>query len=175
MVEKTRGLILRVYPLTETSLIVDWLTADFGRISTVAKGARRTQSPFRGKLDLFYLADLAFMRSKRSELHTLREVNLLETHPFLRKDIHALHQASYCTRLLVQATEKETPLLELYELLTRTVNQISAREVLLFEVALLSELGLAPDEGLNADELGRFILYHLGKIPPGREAALANH
>ena len=34
-------MILRTRPLTETSLIVHWLTRDFGRISTVAKGARR--------------------------------------------------------------------------------------------------------------------------------------
>ena len=40
MDERARGLVLRVYPLTETSLIVNWLTEEFGRLSTVAKGAR---------------------------------------------------------------------------------------------------------------------------------------
>ena len=174
MVEKTRGLILRVLPLTETSLIVDWLTPDFGRISTAAKGARGAKSPFRGKLDLFYLGDFTFARSKRSELHTLREVKVIETHSFLRKDLHALQQASYCARLLVQATEKETPLPELFELLVETVKQISAATVVRFEVTLLTELGLAPDEGLNAEQLGRFIVYHLGKVPPGRGEALAS-
>ena len=84
MVERSQGLILRTRPLTETSLIVHWLTPDFGRIATVAKGARRSSSPFRGKLDLFYLADLSFSRSRRSELHTLREVVLRKTHSALR-------------------------------------------------------------------------------------------
>src|SRR5262245_38784260 len=116
MVEKTRGLIIRILPLTESSLIVDWLTPDFGRISTVAKGARRPKALFHGKLDLFYLTEFSFARSARSELHTLREVKLVETHSALRRDIHALQQAAYCARLLVQATEKETPLPELFEL-----------------------------------------------------------
>jgi len=49
MDERAQGLVLRVYPLTETSLIVRWLTRELGRISTVAKGARRPKSPFRGK------------------------------------------------------------------------------------------------------------------------------
>jgi DNA repair protein RecO (recombination protein O) len=173
MVEKTRGLILRVLPLTETSLIVDWLTPDFGRISTAAKGARRTNSPFRGKLDLFFLADFTFVRSKRSELHTLREVKVIERHPALRTDIHALQQASYCARLLVQATEKETPLPELFELMTQTVARISTQSVLDFEVSLLTELGLAPDRGLTPTQLGRFIIYHLGKTPAGRDKALS--
>jgi DNA repair protein RecO (recombination protein O) len=172
MVEKTRGLILRVLPLTETSLIVDWLTPDFGRMSTAAKGARRTNSPFRGKLDLFYVADFSFVRSKRSELHTLREVKVIETHPKLRTDLHALQQASYCARLLVQATEKETPLPELFRLMTETVPNIAAEAVIRFEVALLTEMGMAPDGRLNAQQLGQFILYHLGKVPAGRDEAL---
>src|SRR5437660_12777395 len=109
MLERTRGLILRLYPLTETSLIVRWLTPTFGRMSTVAKGARRPKSPFSGKLDLFYLADFSFSRSRRSELHTLREVNLRETHSALRQELGYLKQASYCAMLVEQATETDTP------------------------------------------------------------------
>ena len=37
--ESATGIILRTRPFTETSLIVNWLTAEQGRISTVAKGA----------------------------------------------------------------------------------------------------------------------------------------
>ena len=65
MIETASGLVLRTRPLTETSLIVHWLTPQSGRIATVAKGARRPKSPFRGKLDLFYLADFSFVRSRR--------------------------------------------------------------------------------------------------------------
>src|SRR5438445_6488303 len=110
MTESTTGLILRTYPLTETSLIVHWLTPDAGRISTVAKGARRPKSPFRGKLDLFYLADFSFTRSRRSDLHALREVSLRERHGILRQDLGYLQQASYCAALIQQTTETETPL-----------------------------------------------------------------
>ena len=69
------GLILRVRPLTETSLITHWLTPELGRVATVAKGARRPKSPFRGKLDLFYEADFSFTRSRRSEYTTSRSLS----------------------------------------------------------------------------------------------------
>ena len=46
--ERATGIVLRTYPLTETSLIIHWLTAELGRLATVAKGARRPKSPFRG-------------------------------------------------------------------------------------------------------------------------------
>ena len=81
MNERTTGLILRLFPLTETSLVVHWLSPDMGRIGTVAKGARRPKSAFQGKLDLFHVAEFSFQRSRRSDLHTLREVALTETFP----------------------------------------------------------------------------------------------
>src|SRR5580692_1422034 len=97
MIESVTGLILHTRPLTETSLIIHWLTPNFGRIATVAKGARRHKSPFFGKLDLFYLADFTFSRSRSSDLHNLREVNLRETHSTIRKKILSVQQAAYAT------------------------------------------------------------------------------
>src|SRR5687768_6334512 len=117
MIETATGLVLRQRLLTESSLIVHWLTREFGRIATVAKGARRPKSPFGGKLDLFYHAQISFSRSRRSELHTLREVGLIETHSFLRQDLAFLQQAAYCAALIEQTTETETPLPAVYELL----------------------------------------------------------
>src|ERR1041384_7417484 len=118
MTETGTGLVLRLRPLTETSLIVHWLTPSFGRLATVAKGALRPKSPFRGKLDLFYSADFSFARSRRSELHALREVSLRETHTFLRQELAYLQQAAYCAALVEQATESETPLPAIFDLMS---------------------------------------------------------
>src|SRR5688572_26153089 len=156
MVERTQGLILRTRPLTETSLIVQWLTHDAGRIATVAKGARRPSSPFRGKLDLFYLADFSFARSRRSDLHTLREVVLREMHDPLRQELGYLQQASYCAALIEQTTETETPLPAVFKLMRELLNHLPSRPpqsatVFTFEIKLLVELGLEPD--LSKSEL----------------------
>jgi DNA repair protein RecO (recombination protein O) len=150
VIEKATGLVLRTRPLTETSLIVCWLTPTLGRLATVAKGARRSNSPFRGKLDLFYLADFTFSRSRRSELHTLREVGLLDPHGTLRRELGLLQQASYCAALVEQTTETETPLPEVFELLRGALDALGRqapqpRTVLAFELKLLGVLGLAPD------------------------------
>jgi DNA repair protein RecO (recombination protein O) len=211
MIETAAGLVLRTRPLTETSLIVHWLTPALGRVATVAKGARRTNSPFRGKLDLFYLADFSFSRSRRSELHTLREVSLRQTHRALRENLSLLQQACYCAALVEQATEMETPLPGVFELMIGLLAQLPANPpqattIFAFELKLLTELGLMPDVakgGFNpgvrqlmtvlaekdwpvvrrlrpttaqAAELGRFLhgflIYHLERIPKGRETAL---
>ena len=149
MDQRTTGIILRTRPFTETSLIVNWLTFDRGRLATLAKGARRPKSPFRGKLDLFYLADFSFA-SHRSNLHGLREVRLRETHSGLRNNLAYLQQASYCVALIEQTTETETPLAGIATLLAGLVSHLPQRPpqastVFAFEMKLLKELGLLPD------------------------------
>lgn len=150
MIESATGIILRTRPLTETSLIVNWLTTEHGRISTVAKGARRPKSPFAGKLDLFYEAEFSYTRSRRSELHALREVSLKATHAPLRQELGWLQQASYATALLEQTTERDTPLPGLHALLHGLLNYLPAqppqpRTIYAFELKLLAELGLHPE------------------------------
>jgi DNA repair protein RecO (recombination protein O) len=150
MQESAHGIILRVYPLTESSLIVQWLTRDQGRISTAAKGARKQKSSFAGKLDIFYEADFSFVRSRRSRLHTLSEVTLTETNTFLRKDLDALTQVAYAAALIVQTTEEETPVNEGYDLLVQLMRflQLTGAQpeaLCAFELLWLQILGQSPD------------------------------
>ncbi|MFM1768714.1 MAG: repair protein RecO [Verrucomicrobiota bacterium] len=165
------GLILRTRPLTETSLVVHWLTAEHGRLATVAKGARRPKSPFRGKLDLFFLADFGYLPSRRSSLHLLREVTVRETHAGLRRDLALLQQASYAVQLVEQATETDTPLPGPFQLLSDLLDWLphhapSPVPVLAFELRLLEESGLAPDPGeTRLSPAGRTLLRQLAVIP----------
>jgi len=203
---------LRTRLLTETSLIVHWLTPELGRIATVAKGARRAKSPFAGKLDIFYAADFSFSRSRRSELHNLREVKLHGTHGAIREDIVKLQQAAYAANFLEQATETETPLPQIFELMRGFLKALceqkpSPQNIFALEMKLLHELGLAPDletarltpgakkivaellksgwknsarlhlSRAQGDELREwlhgFLIFHLGRLPRGRAAAVA--
>ena len=150
MIEGATGLVLRTRPLTDTSLIVNWLTAKYGRVSTVAKGARRPKSQFHGKIDLFYLADFSFSRSRRSDLHTLREVSLRDTFSALRRDLAYLRQASYCAMLIEQTCESDTPLPEIFELAHSFIRTLPGQPpaplmIFAFEIKLLAGLGLMPD------------------------------
>jgi DNA repair protein RecO (recombination protein O) len=211
MIETTLGLVLRTRPLTETSLIVHWLTPELGRIATVAKGARRPNSPFRGKLDLFYLADFSFSRSRTSDLHNLREISVRDTHSFLRQDITYLQHASYCVGLIEQATESETPLGLVFGLVRTYIEAMAdflprPQMIFGFELKLLAELGLQPDlsrtqltngtkalvqnlQVANWSQVSRlrltsaqlaelrqflhgFLIFHLGRVPKGRDSVL---
>ena len=149
MDERAEGIVVRLLPLTDTSWVVRWLTREQGRISCVAKGARRPKSPFLGKLDLYYRTELSFQRSRRSDLHTLKEVVVLEDHRELRKDVGWLQQAAYANASLELATEPETPVTELYELFREfllALPSASARviSVVAWELKLLACCGMEP-------------------------------
>jgi DNA repair protein RecO (recombination protein O) len=147
--ERATGIILRTRPLTETSLIVQWLSLEAGRISTVAKGARRPKSPFIGKLDLYYEADFSFQRARKSSLHTLREINLRKTHPTLRTDFVALEQAARAGRRIERTTEEDVAIPDVFALFQGFINELAVPPLegsllLAFEVKLLDTLGFAP-------------------------------
>lgn len=149
MQERAEGLILRVRPLTETSLIVHWLTRECGRLATAAKGARRPRSPFQGRLDLFFHGELVFQRSRRSDLHTLREVHLLAVHPGLQIDTDRLRLAAEAVRRIEQVTERETPVPAVFELLLGLVRHLNSHPArnrlrLAFELRLMTLLGWDP-------------------------------
>jgi DNA repair protein RecO (recombination protein O) len=142
MEDRATGIILRTRPLTETSLIVQWITVEAGRISTVAKGARRPKSPFLGKLDLYYEIDFSFQRARKSSLHTLREVNLRATRPNLRTDFVALEKAARAGRRIEKTTDElAQPPLE-------------GSLLLAFEMKLLDALGFAPALGGSSLPIG---------------------
>jgi DNA repair protein RecO (recombination protein O) len=143
------GTVLAVRPLTESSLVIHWMTDRLGRISTVAKGAKGPKSPFKGKLDLFFSAEFV-IQVGRHELYPLKEIELRATREPLRNSLSALQRACYAVRLLEQTTEKNTPIPELFSLFESFFNILSLDPqnfllILALELKLLKASGLGPD------------------------------
>jgi DNA repair protein RecO (recombination protein O) len=171
--EKSLGIIMRLTRLTETSLIVLWCTQHEGVIKTVAKGARRPKSPFAGKLDLFFESELSWVRSRKSELHTLREVMVVDYREHLRKRYADTVAASYFVDLLASVVELDYPVPELYDLLQRGLgylgeNGADRRGVLHFERELARLLGVGHQRLSPATALERAF----GGLPRGRKTCL---
>ena len=157
MDKTAQGIALRIRPLSDSSLIVHWLTQQHGRLTTVAKGARRPKSRFRGVIDLFFEAEIFFAQSRRSNLHTLREVRLSEAHSNLRQDIRCLQLMAYATCLLEKNTEPEHPLPGIHAIFSTLLKHLETHPtrpalVYAFEIKILNELGLAPP--LDSNRLG---------------------
>lgn len=165
--ETTHGFVLRIRPLTDTSLVIHWLTSEHGRLATVAKGARRPSSPFAGKLDLAFECEFTFQRARRGDLHQLREVRLDKPHATLRTDYAYLTQVAYAIALIEQTTETDTPIPEIFELFAGFLNHLprqiaQARNIYAFELKLLTLEGLEPGGSDSTLPLGALqLIEHL--------------
>ena len=50
--EKTEGIVIRQADFSESSRVVTFFTRDFGKISALAKGAKRLKGPFQAAIHL---------------------------------------------------------------------------------------------------------------------------
>jgi DNA repair protein RecO (recombination protein O) len=174
--ESTTGILLRKRKLSDTSLIISWCTSSLGCVQTVAKGARRAKSPFAGKLDLFYEAEIQIARSKKSNLHTLREVAL--TNPFsgIRASYLRMQAAAYFVELIEICTETDHHDAELFALLRRafgylTANEPDRRAVTHFETELARIAGVHDAKALKKDPAMALAML-FGKLPLSRNPLL---
>ena len=171
--EHSPAILIRRRTWGDTSWIVTWLTLGHGKVSTMARGARRPASPFSGKLDLFYIGEISFVLSRKSSLHTLREIQILE--PFDPSGLPSsnLFLCSYFSELVDLATEPGTPVSGVFDLLTRALahlrsNAASLRALDFFEKELARTLGIG-DAGSSPLAV---LEGHCGRIPRSRPELL---
>ncbi|MDD2658095.1 MAG: DNA repair protein RecO [Methylococcales bacterium] len=88
--------ILQQQKYRETSLIIDALTLDFGRVSLMAKGVRKAKSKTAGLLQPFVPLTLSYFG--KSELKTLTDVEI--TQPFIQLQGLALYCGFYVNELV---------------------------------------------------------------------------
>ena len=135
---------------------MSWCTESFGCVQTIAKGARRQKSPFAGKLDLFFEAEISIVRSRKSDLHTLTEVVLKNPFAGIRSNYLRTQSAAYFVELIEICTERDHREPELLGLLRRAfgylnANDPTARAVAHFETELARIAGVHDQSRLKAD------------------------
>lgn len=168
--ESGKGTVIRLTKLTDSSLIVHWMSEEAGLIKTVAKGARRAKSAFAGRLDLFVQADFEWARSRKGELHQLREVSVTDFREGLRGKYRDAVVAGYFGQLLELVLELDHPEPEMWDLLNRGLGHLgedgaSRRAMFFYEREVARLLGLG-----KGGHLGILQIY--GKLPKSRDHCL---
>jgi DNA repair protein RecO (recombination protein O) len=134
--------ILHTYPFKETSLIVEILSRDFGRLALVAKGARRPKSSLRGMLLPFQSLHATW--SGLQDLKTLHNIDW--SNAFLSVEGDALVCGFYLNELIMRLVLKDDPYPRLYDFYHKTIMALSVNKSLntilrRFELRLLQEIG----------------------------------
>lgn len=140
--EKTDAIVLRVTEFSETSCVVTLYTRGFGKITGLAKGARRKKSPFESALDVLSLVRLVFLRKTPPAMELLTEAKLERRFRAASVDLSRLYAAYHVIELLLVMTEGGEPQPELYDLAAETIGQLDSGEQPVFSSLTRFELGL---------------------------------
>ncbi len=145
-VDHQPGFVLHSYAWRETSLIVEILSRDFGRMALVARGAKRPTSQYRGILMPF--SPLALSWSGRSELKALVRAEWQGGLTPLRGDglLAAFYLNELLVRLLPRADAHPGMFASYVQSLAALAQRDGGHEPILrrFELDLLQDLGVAP-------------------------------
>jgi len=134
--------ILQQQKFRETSLIMDVLTRDFGRISLLAKGVRKPKSLTAGLLQPFI--PLAVSYFGKNELKTLTAVESVQ--PCLKLQGTALYSGFYINELISCFLHKDDPHPEVFEHYGECLSSLSEQETMEaalrnFELNLINHAG----------------------------------
>ncbi len=145
----TDAVVLRSVDFRDADRILTLATRDLGRVSALARGARRSQKRFGSALGLFTVSRVELRRRAGAEMYTLTAATTQRAYLELAADVIALAHASYATELVRELGVPEQPEPEVFDLLVElydTMSELGPSVSMLraFELRLLSELGLAP-------------------------------
>lgn len=136
--------VLHSYPYRETSLIIEAFTRDFGRISLMARGARRPRSAMRGLLMAFQ--PLEFAWAGKGEVPNLMKVEWQGGVPL--PSGQSLLCGYYLNELLVNLLPRDDPHQTLFAHYGTMLHRLGASgskvleaDLRWFEKRLLQELG----------------------------------
>lgn len=138
--------ILHTRPYRDTSLLIDFLTPDYGRVTAVARGVRKVKTPKRQLLNPFNRLLVSWQGKTDMKLLT----NFESDNYFLPLKGKYLYSAFYVNELLVRLLpemDRHNGLFFAYEQSLAALQQELDIEPLLrgFELRLLGELGYAVD------------------------------
>ena len=139
--------VLHRYDWSESSLILEIFTRNYGRVAVVAKGAKRPSSSFRPILLPLQRLRLSFGGS--GEIRTLKSADWQGGHVMPTGD--ALLSGFYLNELLISLLARDDPYPLLFDIYSQVIQVIASEhgEVLesvlrTFELFLLREIGLLP-------------------------------
>lgn len=150
--------ILHTRPFRDTSLLIDALSMDYGRISLLARGVRTTKTKLRGILQPF--VPLLISWSGNTELVSMSKVEPVGLPYHLKAK--ALISGFYLNELIMRLLHRYDPHPNLYNAYQQALiglqNSHSTELVLrLFEKCLLNELGYGLKSDLIAEGWYQFV------------------
>jgi DNA repair protein RecO (recombination protein O) len=147
---KSPAVVVRTLDYGEADRIVTFVTPDVGRLTGIAKGARKSRRRFGAALELFTFVQLTYFEKPTFELVRLESADIVAAFPDLRRDLAKIAHAAYLVELAGRAVQPREPAFRLFRLLVETLGALDREpaddtRLRAFELRLLALLGYHPE------------------------------
>jgi DNA repair protein RecO (recombination protein O) len=146
---KTEAIILNKYDVRETSLIVNFYTREFGKLSGLLKGAREDSAKFASSLEPFSLNEIIFYRKRNSALHLVSQCDTLNNFGAIRQSMAKIGAAMMLAEMLNTIMAAEDRNEEIFNLALESLGEIELNEhpekiMTIFKIKTLALSGFKP-------------------------------
>lgn len=144
---KAEGIIIKSFNLGEADRILTIYTRQYGKISAVAKGVRKSKSKLRGSTQTLTHAELVLYRGR--SLDTITQCEAKEMFVGIREDLYRWAYATFMLELLDAMVPEGQPQVGVFVRLLLSLHLVESLEepelgALFFAVHLLQLLGYQP-------------------------------
>lgn len=147
----TPAIILRRVEYGDFDLILTLLTQTNGKISVIAKSAKKSVKRFAGILEPFSILNIICTRGRGKGLPVLQEATLTQPLPHIRGDIHKTAYAGYWSEMIHSWMMEGKRDNALYNLLLTGLTALDSGDIpdallsLAFQMKFLTASGLTPN------------------------------
>jgi DNA repair protein RecO (recombination protein O) len=138
----TPAILLRRLDYGDFDLILTFLSLQRGKISLIAKSAKKSTKRFAGILELFSLMEVVAGTGKGRGLTVLQEATLISPYSTIRNDIRKTAYASYWCELLNNWVEENQKQAALYYLLKHALSQLDGGAPAAAEISIFFQMRL---------------------------------
>lgn len=146
---KSEAIVLRKRDFRETSIIVDFYTRDFGKISGILKGIRSEPTKFASTLEPFSHNEIIFYMKRSSSLHLVSQCDSRDNFDAVRQDITRSGMASFMMELVGAIMQPEDRNEEILDLSLACLQELKAiynphKIMTIFKIKMLALSGFKP-------------------------------
>ena len=102
---KTRAIVIKTQEFKESDKLVWLFTEDFGKITAIAKGARKSKSRYSSSTLPCSYGEFVLFKGKN--LYTINEITIIDSFQQLLRNLDTITYASYFNELIDIATEQD--------------------------------------------------------------------
>jgi DNA repair protein RecO (recombination protein O) len=148
-IHKTEAIVINRRDFRETSLIADFYTRDFGKLSGLLKGIRGDPSKFASNLEPFSLNEIIFYRKRNSSLHLVSQADKKNNFDNIRQNIVKTGMSAFIMELLGAVMPQEDKNEDVFDLsitcLSELENTYNPDKVMtIFKIKMLALSGFKP-------------------------------